>query len=87
MGKTQKAMAKELEVSPSTISRELRRNGGKKGYRPKQAHIKAMSRRKKARRPSKWTALVIYFVEKMLREDLSPEQVSGQALQMLQVKA
>lgn len=77
MGKTQKAMAKELEVSPSTISRELRRNGGKKGYRPKQAHIKAMSRRKKARRPSKWTALVIYFVEKMLREDLSPEQVSG----------
>jgi IS30 family transposase len=75
MGKSQKAMAKELEVSPSTISRELRRNGGKKGYRPKQAHKKAMARRKKARRPSKWTALVIYFVEKMLREDFSPEQV------------
>jgi IS30 family transposase len=34
-----------------------------------------MARRKKARRPSKWTALVIYFVEKMLREDFSPEQV------------
>lgn len=77
MGKSQKEMAETIGVHPSTISRELRRNKGKKGYRPLQAHRKAMSRRKRARRPSKWTALVIYFVEKMLKEDFSPEQISG----------
>jgi len=77
MGKSEKEMAEELGVHSSTISRELRRNWRKKGYRPEQAHKKAMTRRKKARRPSKWTSLVTCFVEKMLREDLSPEKVSG----------
>src|SRR5690625_2836681 len=27
-----------LDRSPSTISREIRRNSGRRGYRPKQAH-------------------------------------------------
>jgi IS30 family transposase len=44
-------------------------------YRPEQAHKKVLARRKKARRPSKWTALVVYFVEKLLREELGQEQV------------
>jgi transposase, IS30 family len=40
-GKTQKEIAELLEVSPATICRELTRNKGKKGYRSRQAQIKA----------------------------------------------
>jgi IS30 family transposase len=47
-GTSQQAIAEILEVSPSTISRELERNTGKRGYRPKQAHIKAERRRQLA---------------------------------------
>ena len=45
-GKNQKEIAALLGVSESTISRELTRNEGKKGYRPKQAQIKADNRKK-----------------------------------------
>ena len=37
-GKTQRNIARRLGVNPSTISRELTRNPGGRGYRPKQAH-------------------------------------------------
>jgi len=46
---TCQALAKIAEVTgvhKSTISRELKRNTGGKGYRPKQAHTLAMKRRK-----------------------------------------
>ena len=36
-GYNQNMIAKELNRSPSTISRELRRNRGLRGYRPSQA--------------------------------------------------
>ncbi|WP_038290466.1 helix-turn-helix domain-containing protein, partial [Zooshikella ganghwensis] len=36
-GLNQKEIAKNLERNPSTISRELMRNKGLRGYRPKQA--------------------------------------------------
>jgi len=45
-GKSQKEIAALLGVSESTISRELKRNQGKNGYRPKQAQIKADNRKK-----------------------------------------
>jgi len=35
-----------LGVHKSTISREIRRNLGKRGYRPKQAHRLALKRRR-----------------------------------------
>jgi len=35
MGHSQNAIAKVIGVNKSTISRELRRNRGKRGYRPK----------------------------------------------------
>ena len=37
-------IAKNIGKDKSTISRELRRNKGLKGYRPKQAHKKAQER-------------------------------------------
>ena len=45
---SQKDIALNLGVSPSTISRELERNTGQRGYRPKQAQIKADRRRQEA---------------------------------------
>ena len=45
-GHNQTMIANILTVHKSTISRELRRNRGLRGYRPKQAHAKAMQRRK-----------------------------------------
>lgn len=76
MGTTQERMAEITGVSPSTISRELKCNQGARGYRPKQAHEKALLRRQgKAKRriqPNVWS-----LVEKQLQEDWSPEQISG----------
>ena len=78
-GLSQAAIARALKVDASTISRELKRNGSKGGYRCKQAHAKAQKRRKQAscvRR--KITPEVVGIVEKRLREDQwSPDQISG----------
>jgi len=45
-GFLQTEIAHQLGVNKSTISRELRRNRGERGYHPKQAHEKALERRK-----------------------------------------
>ena len=47
MGHLQSDIASSLSFDKSTISREIHRNTGKKGYRPKQALQKALARRKK----------------------------------------
>ena len=41
---TQSAIAQALGRSASTLSRELRRNKGKRGWRPRQAGLKATER-------------------------------------------
>mgnify|MGYP002641111815 FL=1 len=69
-------IAETIGVSSSTISRELKRNLGERGYRPKQAHEKALTRRKK-KSNLRISAKTWTLVEKELREDWSPEQVSG----------
>ncbi len=66
-------IAEVLKVHRSTICREVRRNKGKRGYRPNQAHRKAMARAKKAKckiRPEDWK-----LIEEKLCEEFSPEQV------------
>ena len=75
--KDQKEIAVILGVSPSTISRELKRNTGQRGYRPKQAHIKALTRREEACKVIKMTTEVVTLIEAKIRLDWSPEQVSG----------
>jgi IS30 family transposase len=77
-GKNQKEVAKLLRVSASTISRELQRNQGKKGYRPKQAQIKADNRKKQVVKALKMTPALILLIEARIRLDWSPEQISGQ---------
>ncbi len=74
MGHNQTEIASVICVHKSTISREWRRNRGKRGYRPKQAHQKAMSRRKWDRRriqPKTWA-----WIEEKICQDWSPEQIS-----------
>jgi len=70
-------IAKELEVHKSTISRELSRNMGERGYRPKQANEKAIERRTNATTRTHISAKTWAVVEEKLRQDWSPEQVSG----------
>jgi IS30 family transposase len=76
-GKNQTEIAELLDVSPSTICREMQRNKGKKGYRPKQAQIKAVKRRKEAAKSLKMTAELIVLIEARIIMDWSPEQISG----------
>ncbi len=75
MTDSQTEIAKCLGVHRSTISRELKRNQGKKGYRPKQAHQNAVSRRKSSQ--PRITEDHWRLVEERIRFDLSPEQVSN----------
>jgi Transposase and inactivated derivatives, IS30 family len=74
-GNRQTEIAKELGVHKGTISRELRRNAGERGYRPKQAHEKALGRRTTG--TVRIGVEVWKIVEEKLRQDWSPEQVSG----------
>ena len=74
-GHKQIHIARLIGVHKSTISRELRRNRGGRGYRPHQAHSLALSRRDKTKRritPMQWQQ-----VEQLIRQDWSPEQISG----------
>ena len=64
-----------IGVHKSSVSRELKRNRGRRGYRPQQAHGLAMERRQKGvpRIPAEaWVR-----VERLLGQDWSPEQISG----------
>lgn len=73
-GHNQTEIAQLIAVHKSTLSRELRRNRGLRGYRPKQAHQFALSRRRIPKPiigPAKWI-----IVERLILQDWSPEQVS-----------
>ncbi len=73
----QKTIAANLGVHASTISRELRRNLGQRGYRPHQAQQKTQQRRQQAAKAVKMTPTMIADVEEKLRQEWSPEQIAG----------
>ena len=76
-GHRQSEIAIVLKRSAATISRELSRNTGGRGYRPKQAHFLATERRAINARTiddATWA-----FAQAKLREDWSPEQISNHA--------
>jgi IS30 family transposase len=74
-GHAQSEIAMILNRDKSTISRELRRNTGLRGYRPKQAQRLAAERRQSKIQP-RITDAVWVSVERLLRQDWSPEQIS-----------
>lgn len=75
-GHKQSEIAKMLNRDKSTISRELGRNRGLKGYRPQQAHQRALKRRKDKVRP-RFGGAVWQRIEARLCQDWSPEQIAG----------
>lgn len=77
IGWKQNAIAEHIGVHPCTISRELNRNTGERGYRHKQAQRLADERREEAEKSRKMTDEMIALVEEKLHEDWSPEQITG----------
>ena len=78
-GHSQAHIARQIGVDPSTISRELVRNTGARGYRFKQAHEKASQRREEASdKPRKMTPDLVELIEEKRFFDVSSglEQVS-----------
>jgi len=75
IGFSQTQIANDIGVHKSTVSRELRRNRGQRGYRPKQAHQMVLGRRNKAN--YRFSAVTWDLIESLIRMDWSPEQVSG----------
>ena len=75
-GYNQKEISESIKRSPSSISRELNRNKGRKGYRPKQAHNMAEQRRKLAEKKIKITPTVKALIDTLL-VTLTPEQIAG----------
>jgi IS30 family transposase len=73
---SQAEIAELLERDKSTISRELRRNRGLKGYRPQQAHQLALMRRYDKMQPRLGDE-VWQQVEALICEEWSPEQIVG----------
>jgi IS30 family transposase len=75
-GHNRTQIARNVGVHKATVARELVRNLGGRGYRPKQADELAQERRRQRVRPritaAQWTQ-----VEELLRQEWSPEQISG----------
>jgi len=77
-GRSLRAIAEQLSRSPSTISRELKRNGGIDRYRgtEAQANARRRARRRKVCLLAKHQQLYRLVRGKLLL-DWSPEQISG----------
>jgi IS30 family transposase len=75
-GHIQAEIARVIGRNPGTISRELRRNRGLRGYRPDQAHNLALMRRQDKIQP-RLGDQIWQQVEALIREEWSPEQIVG----------
>jgi IS30 family transposase len=76
-GKTQEEIAEALGIRQSTVSKELARNRGQRGYRPRQAQSKASQRQNAKKKRSR---VIVDELEAEVRRRLelkhSPEQIS-----------
>lgn len=75
--KSQTFIADAVCVHKSTISREVRRNRGYRGYRPQQAHKRALNSRRQAKKHIKFTSELKKVVIEKILLDWSPDQISG----------
>jgi transposase, IS30 family len=77
-GKAKPEIAELMGRDRSTIHRELKRNAGQRGYRPKQAQRLADERRLTSRRPHKMDDPDVHqYVQDRLEKCWSPEQIAG----------
>ena len=77
-GLSVRSIAKTIGRDKSTISREIRRNCGLRGYRPRQAHQLCQQRAKACANgprvaPAVWEQAKVH----LLQDQWSPEQISG----------
>jgi len=72
--------SKILGRSCSSISRELKRNTGLKGYRPKQAQRLMLHRRITSNKSIKITNEVKCWIDDLLSQDLTPQQITGRLI-------
>lgn len=80
MGKSNTQIAELMGRHRSTIGRELSRDTGQRGYRPKQAQRLAGERRLASRRPHKMADPGVHqYVQQKLEKRWSPDQVAGRA--------
>jgi len=76
-GWKQAQIATEVGVDKSTISRELKRNKGDCGWRPKQAQRLRDERRQGCINGKRFSLNDWAEVERLIRQDLSPEQAAA----------
>ena len=77
LGASMNKISQDLNRSQSTISREIARNTGKRGYRHKQANELAVNRHKEKDKAYKLTPTIKVLIEGYLQQDWSPEQIAG----------
>lgn len=70
-------IASQINKHHSTVSREVKRNTGLRGYRPKQAQEKAQNREQNKPRYLKLTLEVQLMITKNIQHEWSPEQIQG----------
>lgn len=68
-------IARIIGRNKSTISREIKRNTGKRGYRYKQAGEFAQSRKRKGNQQI--TTFGFAYISHLIEQDWSPEQING----------
>ena len=69
------AIARTIGRNKSTISREINRNTGKRGYRPKQANNLAQDRKRAGNQQI--TGFGFAYIHHLIEQDWSPEQING----------
>jgi len=76
-GKSNGQISREIKKHKTTISRELKRNKSPGEYDPEKANIKAVYRKKNSHKRKKFREEMKFFIEKKIKENWSPEQISG----------
>jgi len=76
-GKNQSEIAGLMKRDKSTISRELKRNSGERGYRPKQSHDLSQNRMRARDNGRRVSAETWAFSDAKLSQFWSPEQICG----------
>jgi len=74
-GLSNSLIADKLGFHKSTIGREILRNKGGRGYRPKQAHFKALAREVSKHGPYRMTPVIMMKIIERLEAKWSPEQI------------
>jgi IS30 family transposase len=76
-GHRKSEIARLMNRHKSCIGREMKRNSGERGYRPKQAQALSQARRQACENGPRIAAQIWAVVEAKLAETWSPEQISG----------